>query len=154
MIRYYSKDHEYTLHYHKSQTADITWSENYWKITRHVLLYQENRIWLVSHFEITVHIRHYTHKWILNIKIKHSIIFMTFGHYKWQKVTISPYRSMDMVWKSYFLHNSIHDAKVPFTIFRYDRAFTLVFGTVPAGTCSRYTPFLVVWTGSKESCSR
>ena len=36
------KDHEYTLHYHKSQTADITLSENYWKITRHVLLYQEN----------------------------------------------------------------------------------------------------------------
>ena len=22
------------------------------------------------------------------------------------------------------------------------------------GTCSRYTPFLVVWTGSKENCSR
>ena len=34
------------------------------------------------------------------------------------------------------------------------RAFTLVLGTVPAGTCSRYTPFLVVWMGSKESCSR
>ena len=34
------------------------------------------------------------------------------------------------------------------------RAFTLVLGTVPAGTCSRDTPFLVVWTGSKESCSR
>ena len=29
-----------------------------------------------------------------------------------------------------------------------------VLGTVPAGTCSRYTPFLVVWTGSKKSCSR
>ena len=32
--------------------------------------------------------------------------------------------------------------------------FTLVLGTVPAGTCSRNTPFLVVWTGSKESCSK
>ena len=34
------------------------------------------------------------------------------------------------------------------------RAFTNVLGTVLAGTCSRNTPFLVVWTGSKELCSR
>ena len=34
------------------------------------------------------------------------------------------------------------------------RAFTYVLDTVLAGTCSRNTPFLVVWTGSKESCSQ
>ena len=66
-------------HYHKSQTADNTWAENYWKITRH---YTTNACCynrktgldlIVSHLEITVHIGHYTHKWNLNIKIKHGI---------------------------------------------------------------------------------
>ena len=71
-------------HHHKSQTADNTWAENYWKITRHYTTHaccynrKTGLDLIVSHFEITVHIGHYTHKWILNIKIKHS---MTFGHY-------------------------------------------------------------------------
>ena len=66
-------------HYHKSQTADNTWAENYWKITRHYTTHaccynrKTGLDLIVSHFEITVHIGHYTHKWILNIKIKHGI---------------------------------------------------------------------------------
>ena len=66
-------------HYHKSQTADNTWAENYWKITRHYTTHaccynrKTGLNLIVCHFEITVHIGHHTHKWNLNIKIKHGI---------------------------------------------------------------------------------
>ena len=94
-------------HYHKSQTADNTWAENYWKITRHYTTHaccynrKTGLDLIVSHFEITVHIGHYTHKWNLNIKIKHgiwhSIIANNLCDKLSQKGDKNPYNSVKLI---------------------------------------------------------